>query len=255
MKFLAIAKQTVFAYARDRIFHSVLVFSILLILFSFALSTMTIVESRKILLDFGLSAVSIMGILLSLFLGVTLVGWEVERRTIYTVLSKPIRRWEYLLGKYLGGALVVALVHVFSFFVLKWVVWRAGDELPSGMPQALLLMTLESMIVMALAMLLSLVLSSLFLVASISGAIFLVGRSASTFRTLYEKAEEGSFKVLLRVLYDITPSLERFNIREVVAYGKPYPDDMVSQGLLYFFLYTLFLLGTSFTVFRKKDLR
>jgi len=254
-KVLAISRQTLSGYVRDRIFHSVLLFSFLFVGFSFFLSMLTIVESGKILLDFGLSAISLMGIFLGLFLGVTSVGREMDRGTIYTVLSKPISRTEYLLGKVLGASVVIFLVHLLNYLVLLLIVYHADESIPAGLLAAVFLMILESILVMLVGLFLSLCLSSFFLVASISLAIFLIGRSAGTLKSVYDRLDSGAVKYVVRVIYDLIPALERFNIREVVAYGKPYPPGMVGESLLYFLAYAAFLIGISFLVFRRKDLR
>lgn len=252
MKILVIANQTVRSYIRDRVLHSVLLFSVLFVLFAFFLSTLTVVESRKILLDFGFSAISIMGVVLGLFMGVTVVGREIEKRTIYTVLSKPVGRTEYLVGKFLGSAIITLLVHALNALTLVVILYELGEGLPAGFFTTNYLMALESLLVMALALFFSLSLSSLFLAGSLTVAFFLVGRSSQSLHIISQKTG-GLAKILLRILYDFFPSLDRFNIRELVAYGKPYPEGMATVSTLYFFAYLLFLLALSAHLIRRKD--
>ena len=253
-KIWVVTKQTVLSYLQDRVLHAVLIFSVLFVFFSFFLSTLTIVEPRKILLDFGLAAISIMGVVISLFLGVTVVGKEIERRTIYTVLAKPVRRYEYLLGKFFGATLVLLLVHLLNGFILGGVLYALGENFPLGYLAANYLMVLESLLILALAMSWSLATSTLFLSAAISLAIFLIGRSSHSLRLLSEKMESPISRILARLIYDLSPSLDRFNIRELVAYSKPYPEGMVGLSTLYFAAYLMLLLGISFLLFRRKDL-
>ncbi len=253
MKILVIAWQAVRGYVRDRVLHSVLLFSVLFVLFSFFLSSLTIVESRKILLDFGLSAISLMGVVLALFLGVTVIGTEMEKRTIYTVLSKPVRRSEYVLGKYLGAALISGLVHLLNLATLLLVLLYLGEGFPPGLAAAVFLMILESLIVLAVALFWSLVTSSLFLAASLTLALFLIGRSSLSLRVISEKTEQPVLKAILRFFYDLFPALDRFNIRELVAYGKPYPEGMVATSSLYFLAYVILVLSISILVIRRKD--
>lgn len=253
MTVLVIAKQTVLGYAKDRLFHSSLVFSVLFVLFCYFLSSLSIVETRKVMLDFGLSAISISGILVSLFLGITVVGMEIEKRTVYTVLSKPIARHSYLIGRLLGGAVVAAMVHAFNLLSLSLVLYALGEGFPGGLVAATYLMTLESVLVMAIALLFSLSTSSLVLASALSIAVFLIGRSGQTLRIVSEKTESVATRALLRILYDVFPSLERFNIRELVAYAKPYPQEMLFTSSAYFLTYLTLMLAASVLVFRKKD--
>jgi ABC-type transport system involved in multi-copper enzyme maturation permease subunit len=218
------------------------------------LSSLTFLESRKIMLDFGLSAISILGILISLFLGVTVVGREIEKRTIYTVLAKPVSRGQYLLGKFLGAAVVALLVHVLNAVTLWLILLQLGEGMPHGFLAANYLMLLESWLVLALALCLSLLLSSLFLAASLALAFFLIGRSNHSLAVIAEKAESPLVRSLLRALKDVFPSLDRFNIRELVAYSKAYPAGMVPTSSLYFVAYLVLLLAGSILLLRRKDL-
>lgn len=248
-----IAKQTVFGYAKDRLFHSSLVFSILFILFCYFLSSLSIVETRKVMLDFGLSAISLTGIVISLFLGITIVGMEVEKRTVYSVLSKPIGRHSYLIGRLLGGAVVAAIVHGFNLLSLSLLLYALGEGFPPGLLAATYLMTLESILIMGVALFCSLSTSSLLLASAISIAVFLIGRSGQTLRIVSEKTQSELARALLRILYDVFPSLDRFNIRELVAYAKPYPQEMLFTSSAYFLAYLFLMIAASVLVFRKKD--
>lgn len=249
-----IAKQTLYSFARDRLFHSSLVFSIMFVLFSYLISTLTLIDPQKILLDFGLAAISMAGIGIALFIGTTLVGKEIERRTIYTILSKPINRAEYLAGKFLGGACVVAFVHIINIATLALVLKCLSEPFPQGFIACGYLMILESMLVLGVALLLSIFTSSLLLSSSLSIAFFLIGRSSQTLQYMMKKSSLETPKTLIRLFYDIFPSLDRFNIREVVAYSKPYPDGMLQMSTLYFLVYISLLLSLTFLVFQKKDL-
>lgn len=253
-KILVIARQTLQAYVRDRVLHSVLLFSVLFVGFSYFLSSLTIIEPRKILLDFGLSAVSLMGVLLALFLGVTMVGKEMEKRTIYSVLAKPVGRGTYILGKFLGSAFVMLFVHTLNALTLWVVLQQLGEGMPEGFMAANYLMLLESLLVMGLALFFSLASSSIVLAASLSLAFFLIGRSNHSLGALAEKMPAGAVNFLLRTLRDVFPSLDRFNIRELVAYAKPFPPEMLSVGSLYFAAYLALLLLGSCLLLQRKDL-
>lgn len=252
-KILVIAWQSLRGFARDRVFHSALIFSVLFVLFAFLLSSLSALETRKVLLDFGLSAISLLGVILALFLGVTVIGKEIEQRTIYTILSKPVNRTQYVLGKFLGAAATMVLVHALNGFTLLCLLWNLGEGVPPALFEANYLMVLESILVLGVSMLFSLYFSTLFLAASLAGAMFLVGRSSYGLHLMQEKSPSAAVKWIARVLFDLLPSLDRFNIRELVAYGKPYPEGMVGVSSLYFLAYIAFLLALSVVVIRRKD--
>ena len=252
---LSIAAHTFKGFTRNRIFFSIFLFSLSIILFAYAISTLTVVESNKVLLDFSLAAVSFCGILISIFLGTISIAREIETKAIYTVISKPISRTEYVLGKYLGCVFVLILSQVIlSLSVVAILLVLGSDKgLPDGLFGCFYLMLLESFLILALSILASLSSSSA-LSASITILFFLVGRNSYIFKELSEKAESEVGAFFLRALYDVMPNLDRFNVRELVAYYKPYTNDILSMGSLYTLIYgTLFLSVTSI-LFLKKDL-
>jgi ABC-type transport system involved in multi-copper enzyme maturation permease subunit len=114
-------------------------------------------------------------------------------------------------------------------------------------------MTLESSLLIAISLFFSLCTSSQLLATSLSIGVFLIGRSAQTLQLIGQKTS-GPAGVLVRIIHDIFPSLDRFSIREVVAYSKPYPEGMVATSSLYFLAYFTLLLVASVLLFRKKDL-
>jgi ABC-type transport system involved in multi-copper enzyme maturation permease subunit len=120
-KIFAIALNTFRESIRDRIFYSLLAFAILMLGFSMILGNLTIGDPIKIVKDFGLGAISLFGILIAIFVGIGLVYKEMEKRTIYVMLAKPIARWQFLLGKYFGLSLILmieVLVMTIGLFVL-----------------------------------------------------------------------------------------------------------------------------------------
>ena len=253
-QFLVIAIQTTRSYARDRLFHSCVFFSFLFIGFSFYLSSLTVIEPKKILLDFGLSAISFTGIGIAMFLGTTLIGKEIEKRTIYTILSKPIGRLDYLIGKFVGGTFVLVIVHAINLTALAFVIYMLNETLPPGFIVSGVFMIMESLIVLSAALFFSLFNSSTILATFMTIAIFLVGRSSHGLRMIAEKSKMSSAKIVVKFFYDIFPSLDRYNIREAVAYSKPYPSEMLYSSGAYFIAYVILLLCLSQWVFRRKDL-
>jgi Cu-processing system permease protein len=249
----AIGSATFKGFARDKIFYGVLVISALLISFSFLIATLTFVETRKILLDFGFSAVSFSGIAVAIFVGISAVAKEIDNRTIYSVITKPISRWEYLLGKFLGCSLVLVVVHLSISAIQVIVLLATQNDFPPGLFQCFFLMLLESLIILSVAILFS-VNSDSFLSGTFSFALFLIGRSNASLRALSQKTAAPITKSVFKVLYWCSPNLERYNLRDVVAYGKAFPPGMVTKGLLYCVLFITFALAISSWRFARRDL-
>jgi ABC-type transport system involved in multi-copper enzyme maturation permease subunit len=250
---LMIALGTWRQFARDRIFYLAFFVAALLVAFSYLLATLTIVESRKILLDFGFAALSVTGVCIAIYLGVAAVAREIENRTIYTIVSKPISRPTYLLGKLLGAAAVLGAAQVLLSLALVFILWAAGESLPEGFVTCCGFIFLENLLVLSFASLVSIPFSSV-MAMGLSVAFFLIGRSSVSLEMMANKAEAPAVRAFARGLYYVFPNLERFNLRDVVAYGQPFPGEMIPLALAYAAAYGTACLALALFIFRKRDL-
>ncbi len=129
----AIAVNTFKEAVRNRVLYVVLIFSLILIGASGVLSELTVASRDKIVKDLGFAAINFFGVAIAIFVGVTLVYNELEKRTIYTLVSKPIHRWQFLLGKYFGLLMTIYVnVVVMSVFFLFVIHWYAAMEAERG---------------------------------------------------------------------------------------------------------------------------
>ncbi len=119
MRVLAIARNTLRENIRDKILYNLILFALLMILSSFVLGQLTLGYEDKVIVDIGLSSISIFGTLIAIFIGIGLVYKELERRTVYALLAKPVHRWEFILGKYLG-LLLTLLINVSVMTLGVW---------------------------------------------------------------------------------------------------------------------------------------
>jgi len=250
---LGIALNSWKQLVRDRIFYVVLLMACLMLGFSYVLATLTIVESRKILLDFGFSAVSLASGLSAVYVGITAVAREIEQRTIYSIVTKPLSRSTYLLGKFLGSVLVVGAVHVLLSLNLLAILLLNREEAPVGFSACLFLVFLETVVLLGFAFLCSSFSGSI-MAAGLTLSFFLIGRSHSSFELLSERALTPGARYVAKALYFSMPNLERFNVRDLVAYGKPYPEEMLWVGIAYTAACLLFCLGASCLILRSRDL-
>lgn len=241
-------------FLREKVFYAVVLASILMLGFSFLLATLTIIETRKIMLDFGLGAVSLCGILISVFIGNFAIAKEIETRTIYSSLSKPISRTSFVIGKFLGSTSILFAVHLALGLILFLILSLAGESSPPGFWTCQALNLLESLLILAVSFLFSMVTSG-FLAGSLSLAVFLIGRSGPSLITMSESAATTEVRTTARVISWLFPNLERFNIRELVAWGKEFPPEMLPIGLGYALLWIVLSLSLTSWLFEQKELR
>ncbi|MBU1343055.1 MAG: ABC transporter permease [Proteobacteria bacterium] len=154
-KIMAIALNTFRESIRDRIFYSLLFFAVVLILFSMVLSNLTIGDPLKIIKDFGLGSISIVGTLIAIFVGIGMVYKEMEKRTIFVILSKPLARWQFLIGKYFGLSLTI-LVEVAVMSILLFVLcFLYVPQVPWNLLYAIIPIFFEIVLILAVAFLFS----------------------------------------------------------------------------------------------------
>lgn len=215
----------------------------------------------KVVADLSLSSIVVLGTLASIFLGTNLVYQEVERRTVYTVLARPIDRVGFLLGKYVGLAGVLALAvgaMALAFFITYAL---AGGAPTLELVAAIAFIYVELAVVIAVAL--------FFSVAAhpIEGAVFafivaLLGHVTKDLdalgRQLVEEGGAGpaerALSQLLHVAYVLLPNLENFNLRPYAAHGLPLPTAHLGWALLHAAVYVTIVLALSSVVFRRKTL-
>src|SRR5678816_3594406 len=149
---IVIALNTFRENLRDKILYSLLIFAVLLMGASILLGALTIAEQEKIIADMGLASINVIGVIIAIFVGIGLVSKEIERRTIYTILARPITRTQFLLGKYggLGCVMVVNLAIMVIMFFLTIVL--TGNPVHGALFQAIQLILVETLLVTAIAM-------------------------------------------------------------------------------------------------------
>ena len=178
---------------------------------SIVLSRLSRGEIDRLILDLGLASINLFGAFIAIFIGIGLVSKDIGNKTVYTLLSKLIRRSEFLLGKYLGLCLILlvnTLVMVAGFLlVLQWV------HVPTspGLYQAVVTIYLELMVLMAVAPLCSTFTSSP-LSAIVTLAIYVIGHVSADLKVVGAELD-GASRVVIDVLYYAMPNLERCNFK------------------------------------------
>ncbi len=247
-----IALNTFKEAVRDRILYLLLFFAGATILLSRLLSLLTVGDRVKIILDVGLASLSFFGALMSILIGTSLVYKEIDKKTIYTLMAKPLHRFEFLLGKFLGLAftLLVMLSSMTVFFQAYLLLLT--QRFDGRVFLAALYIFLEMMLLTAVAILFS-TFTTPILASLYSLSFFLIGHFSRSLMTLIRKVPAGVGRTLLRALYLILPDLENFNLKTEVVHHLPIPGDLLLSSAGYFLFYTLFILTLAVLIFRKKD--
>ncbi len=253
MRAWAIARNTFREAIRDRILYGLLAFALLMIASSAAFASLSIGQQERFTKDLGLAAISVISVLMSTFLGISLVSKEVDRRTIYTILSKPVRRWEVVLGKYAGLAATVGvnvLVMGAGLALLTALMGWWGDSVAA----AVLLILVEALVLTAIATLFS-TFTTPTLAAIFTLGLFVVGHLTVALRAVTARAESVSVRLLGEALFRILPNLEAFNVKGRVAVGDPVGALEVAVAAGYGLLYATAVLVVAALVFERREWR
>ena len=251
-RIFAIARNTFRETLRDRILWSVLVLMLALIAFSLFAGSVSLEQDTRLIVDFGLTAIYLLQMFVAIFIGSMLIYKEVERKTFFLIITKPIRREEIILGKCLGLVGTTLAMTALSTLALFAIMALKGIEgFYFHIILSVLLSTLESVLLILVSILFS-GLTSPILSAVYTIAFFLIGHSSGILRTLIE-SQTTITKYFLEFAYYVLPNLEKFNIRNEVIYGTlPDARGMVAS-LLYAIFYGIFLFLLTRAMFAKKE--
>ncbi|MBI4619765.1 MAG: ABC transporter permease [Desulfobacterales bacterium] len=254
MKIRAIMINTFREAIRDKVLYSLLFFALLMIGGSILLGRLTIGENIKIIKDMGLASISIFGMLIAIFVGIGLVYKEIDKKTIYTVIAKPVHRYQFLLGKYLGLILTLLVeVAIMSFGLLLLVLSYEGHAELSIL-KAILLIFFELMTITAVAILFSSfstpILSGLFTLA-----VYIVGHLSRDLLAFGAKSENAMIKYSTAFIYYSLPNLDNFNIKGKIVHQALVSWEYLSFAMLYGVLYISITLLLSMVIFQKRDFR
>ena len=253
-RIVAIAMNTVREAIRSRVLYTLLFFALALIGTGVLLSTLTYVESERILQDVGLAAIRIFAVAIAIFVGIGLVHREVDRRTIFTILSKPISRSEFLLGKYVGLLLTLWLQIAVMSVCFAAISWLSGAPLTTTHAAALALIGVEVAIVVAIALFFS-AFTSPMLASLFTAALWLIGHLSRDLRNLGAQSELVSVRRATELLYRALPDLSAFDLTMHAARNVPIALSDVVLPVVYATGYVAVVLIAATWVFERRDFR
>jgi ABC-type transport system involved in multi-copper enzyme maturation permease subunit len=253
----AIARNTFREAVRDRVLYNLVLFVILLSVSAIFLGAASASQDAKIIVDLGLGAMLLFGAFIAIFVGVGLVWKEIERRTLYAIFAKPVGRGEFLLGKYLGLCLTLAVNVVVMgagvTLVLVYVV-RGTTPLLQALWPAVGLIYLELTILTAVALLFSAFSSPIFSAFG-SLAVFVIGHFTADLRGLADLVDVAAVRGLVTALYYALPNLSTFSLITPAAHGIAPPPDHLAAAVAYALAWDAALLAAAALLFARRDFR
>jgi ABC-type transport system involved in multi-copper enzyme maturation permease subunit len=261
---LAVFRESV----RDRVLYSLIAFAAIVIGASLLIGQLTAGQDVKIIKDLGLAAMSIIGIFIAIFIGIGLVAKEVERRSVYSLLAKPVRRSELVVGKYAGLALTLAInigvMTLLWYAVLSYYALTAGEmmrrswEAPAVDPRmlaAVYLIFVQLMLVTAIAVFFSTFSTSPMLSALFTFGLVVAGHFSADLRNFEQVVESKAVAAAARAIYYALPNMAAFDIKSAVVHARPVGGEYVLWTTAYGLLYVAALLIASVVIFMRRDFK
>ena len=250
----SLARHTFQEAVRDRVLYSIVIFAVLVVFASLAAEQVTIGDQDKVVRSFAQGAIDIFSAIVAMFLGVSLVYKELEQRTVYTILSKPLPRYRFVLGKYLGVVLTLTVQ-----LALMAAVYTGLMVATQGFPPPVVFVSFGLLL---LSLMLLTAWSTLF--SCYSGpttasfftlSIFTIGHLADDIWLFGSQADSEAVRSVSRALYWVLPNFEVFSVRAQAVHGVDVGLQQVLGAVVYGLGYTAAVLGAAVLVFQDRDVK
>lgn len=251
----AIALNTFRENRRDRILYVLLLFAVLMIIAGIAVSELSPFEQPKILLDLGQASMFLVGSLIAILLGAGLVSKEIERRTIYVIVSKPVGRGEFLVGKVLGLAITLTAATAVMAVILLAVTSLYGQPPTLALGQSIVLLWCQLTLLVCLAVAFASFVSSTTLAVMFSFSCWILGQVAEDLDVLARRIESPAVAGLLRAFYWLLPNLSLLDAKVRGTYGVPVPAAEFFSAIGYAVAYSVMLLAFASLAISRRDFR
>jgi ABC-type transport system involved in multi-copper enzyme maturation permease subunit len=251
-----IAANTFREAVRDRVLYNLIAFALLMSAAAILVGQISIGIERLVVVNLGLTAVSLFGVLIAIFIGISLVSKEIEKRTLYTVLSRPVQRWEFILGKFLGlsGTLIVntffMAIGVFAALLYVAHGFQASD---GWIAVALYFIILQFLMITAIALLFS-SFSTPLLSAVFAFSLFIIGSFAGDLRGFAGMAQGFTRWLATGAVY-LLPNLSSLNVISSVAHQQPVSTQLIISNTIYALVYAGMAICGSVLIFERRNLK
>jgi ABC-type transport system involved in multi-copper enzyme maturation permease subunit len=254
LRFHTLAINTFREAIRNKLLYTLLGFGVLMIGAGVLFATLSYVEVDEILQDMGMAAIRFFSAGIAIFVGIGLIHNEVDRRTIFTILSKPVSRTEFIIGKWAGLTLTVWLQLLLMALAFGVVSWMAGAPLGSEHVWAIALIGLELMLLVAIATFFS-AFTTPMLAALFTVGIWLIGHLSRDLHALGQQSDLESVSRMSTFVYALMPDFEVFNKTLEAVHGVPIPDADLRMALVYAIGYTICTLVLGSMIFSRRDFK
>jgi ABC-type transport system involved in multi-copper enzyme maturation permease subunit len=229
----------------------ILFFAFVFIIFSLALEKLTIGEGSKVIVDFGLSMIEIFGLIGVLFVGSQLLFKEIEGKTIFLLLSKPIKRQDFILGKFFGFSGTIFCIVFFQSLLFLGVLLFKHIEISQLIAWSLVFTFLKLEILLAIVFFFSTFMSNI-LTILVSLMMYVISHSFSLILDLFSRFQSSLMNALVSGLQLFFPPLEALNTKDVIGTWENFPFSYFAYNTFYSFLYILILLFVTVHIFHNK---
>lgn len=254
-RIFSIAKNTFRESVRDRILYNLVLFVLLITASAVLLGDLTDGQEARTIVNFGLNAMLLFGTFIAIFVGVGLVSKEIERRTIFAIFAKPVRRAEFIIGKYLGlCATLFVNVAIMAIGVTLALLYVGGSHLLGPVWTAVSLIFVELTIITSVAILFS-SFSTPALSALLTFLVFVIGHLSSSLRDLAATLESRIAAWVLEAIYFVLPNLSLFSFRTEAALGIAPGGTFVIGALVYALFYAVIVLVIATAIFTRRDFK
>jgi ABC-type transport system involved in multi-copper enzyme maturation permease subunit len=252
-----VAVNTFREAVRDRVLYNLIFFALLMIGAAILVGEISIGVDEMVIINLGLSAISIFGIIMAIFIGVGLVYKEMEKRTLYSLLAKPLRRWEFLFGKFAGLLLTLAVntsLMTLGLAGALYYVRHRFERSDAAILVAVYFILLELALITALALFFS-CFSSPMLSTLYTLGIYIAGVFAPDIKGASEYTQNPAIAAGARLVYYLLPNFHNFNLIAAAAHGETIPFTLIWHNTLYAALYVMLILVAASAVFSGRNLK
>jgi ABC-type transport system involved in multi-copper enzyme maturation permease subunit len=250
-----ILKNTFREAVRDRILYNLVLFVLLITASAVFLGELSAGQEARVIVNLGLASILVIGAFVAIFVGVSLVWKEIEKRTVYSIFSKPVRRSEFVIGKYLGVCLTLLVnITIMGLGLTVALLLVHGSQFAGAIWPAVFLIYLELTILTGVAILFS-SFSTPALSALLTFFIFVIGHFSSSLRVLSNDIGSASSKILFDAIYYVLPNLSHFSFATETSNGIAAPAAMLGQAAAYAVVYDIVLLTITVFVFNRRNFK
>lgn len=251
-RIVTVAANTFRESIRDKVLYVLLFFAATTIFGSKVLGWISIGQDIKIIKDICLAAMSIFGALIAIFVGANLVYKEIDKKTLYTILSQPLHRHEFMLGKYVGLLGIIAVSILVMTATSSVFILLMGGTVGIIWFQAILLIFWKLMLITAFAILLSALVSPI-LGAIIVFSLYVAGHATEVLKALPPQFDGTFSKHILETAYYVIPNLNAFNLQSEAANNVPVASGYLLFSLAYGLAWTFMLIILACLAFERRD--